>query len=151
MEMVRKILKTIFILGYIFYGAFGLYSIGNLLIRNEIFSLFTFEETTPIEIYVSSYEKNDLKVKYIYQASDKILEDSIIIYSKSYEEKLAKNDIKVMYNTSRRTVSYLKNAKLVNEYYIGLYFSLFWLFVIIIVDKYADKDVWIARYRKAFD
>lgn len=149
--MVRKILKTIFILGYIFYGAFGLYSIGNLLIRNEIFSLFTFEETTPIEIYVSSYEKNDLKVKYIYQASDKILEDSIIIYSKSYEEKLAKNDIKVMYNTSRRTVSYLKNAKLVNEYYIGLYFSLFWLFVIIIVDKYADKDVWIARYRKAFD
>ena len=148
--MAKKLLRLVFVLSYLLYSAFTLYCLANLLSYNEILMPFMFAEKAPTMYQVDTCKSKRTCIHYSYIVDQKAYENEVVVYDKLYNEQVDKKNVKIAYNTAFPSVSYIRPIKLVNGYYFGLFFGLFLLTGLSLIDRFADKDKWIRRYQGAF-
>ena len=144
-------IKTIFIISYVLTASFVIYSLTMLCLYNEVFKLFQFKQQKGQILAVEKLKENSIKVNYEYKVNHNLFSDSIRVFDKLYDEHIKGKNIVVYYNSKFPQINYIKNIKLVGTYYIGFAFFFLMFILLILLDRFADKEKWIERYKRMYE
>ncbi len=148
-----RILKLAILAHYILWGGMALYSIGDLLLKNVWFEIFTIGQTPVIKIYSFERQNKNIELQYTFMVGAKTYEGNRGVYKPIADERLPSNlkQVEISYNTLVPYVNWIDDLGMKDRMsYVGLTMSGIFLTFVILVDLFADKKKWIDRYQKAF-
>jgi len=144
-----RFLRTVFTIGYIFFGTFFLINLGQLFLRNTWIDFFEIKDTKPLTFQVEMMENNKTEIQYTFKAEDEVYEGSRVVFNKLIEERLPENkeDVIVSYNTLIPKINFLKQLNLKSRNgYIGLIGFGLILIILLLIDKFVNKKYWLKVY-----
>lgn len=147
-----RLIRIIIFVSYVFWGGLGLYSLGELLLRNVWGDLFPVETTTPIWIDYEGKGDGLTLIQYGFQVDGKSYKGERRVADLIIEERLPKNknEIQISYNGMIPQVNFIEELGMkMKNGYIGLAMSGFFIALTLFLDVLGDKKRWADRYQNA--
>lgn len=144
-----KFLRTVFILGYLFFGIGFLHSIWQLVSINKWFDLFPMKETKATSFSITAIDDKKVKLYYTFKHLGSEVTGERQTIQRLVDERLNsdKEQIIITYNSILPSVNYIKNLKLKGRgAYIGMVGMGFFLFLFGLLDLVANKRYWLKIY-----
>jgi hypothetical protein len=147
-----RLVKTVIFVSYIFWGGLGLYSLGELLLRNVWIDFFEIEKVAPTWIDYEPKGDGLTLIQYRFQVDGKTYNGKKRVAEWIIEERLPndKNEIQISYNAMIPQVNFIDELGMkMKNGYTGLAISVFFLALTLFFDVVGDKQRWASRYQKA--
>lgn len=147
-----RFIRLVFFISYVFWGGLGLYSLGDLLLRNVWGDLFPVEAAAPIWIDYERKKDGLTLIQYGFQVDGKLYKGERRVADWIIEERLpkSKNEIQISYNGMIPQVNFIEELGMkMKNGYVGLAVSGFFLALTLLVDFFCDRHRWADRYQKA--
>ena len=144
-----RFLRTVYTIGYLFFGTFFLINLGQLFLRNTWVDFFEIEDTKPLTLQFEKMDNNKSEIHYTFKIEDKVYKGSRVVFDELIEDKLPENkeDVIISYNTLIPKINFLKQLNLKSRNgYIGLIGFGFILTILLLMDKFSNKKYWLKVY-----
>lgn len=144
-----RFLRVIFILGYVFFGSFFLWNVGELILRNAWIDLFPIGQTSPQEIDFDMIDENSIHIYYTFEYENKNYEGLRRVVKEIVNERLPeqKDQIIISFNKLFPQVNYLEQLGLkTRSGYVGMSIFGFFLLFFLLIDLFANKRYWLKVY-----
>ena len=138
-----RVFKLAVILNYIFWGGMATYALGELLLRNAWFQLFTIERTIPNEITINQIDDKTIEIKYSFSTDGIAYEGERRVYKPIAEERLptTREEIEISYNSLIPQVNFIDELGMKSRTgYVGLTISGIFLTFVLLIDIFANKQ-----------
>ena len=147
-----RLIRLIIFVSYVFWGGLGLYSLGDLFLRNGLGDFFSIKTVAPTWIDYEQKEDGLTLIQYGFQVDGKSYRGERRVADWIIEEKLPqdKNEIQISYNRLIPQVNFIEELGVKMKHgYAGLAISGFFIALTILIDLLGDKQRWSERYQKA--
>ncbi len=148
---MKTYIRVMFVLGYTLATLALGYSFIMLCLYNGIFNFFDFKQQEGRILEVKELKKNSIMIDYEYKVNNELFHNNIRVFRKLFDEHIQGKNVVVYYNSKFPQISYINNIKLLAKYYISIAFFTLMLILLILLDRFADKEKWILRYKRLFE
>jgi hypothetical protein len=147
-----RLIRLVILVSYVFWGGLGLYSLGELLLRNVWGDLFSVKTATPIWIDYERKGDGLISIQYEFQVDGKTYKGERRVADWIIEERLPKkkSEIQISYNRMIPQVNFIEELGMkMKNGYVGLAMAGFFIALTFLFDVLGDKQRWADRYQKA--
>ncbi|MDL2213717.1 hypothetical protein LJC29_07090 [Bacteroides sp. OttesenSCG-928-N06] len=148
---MRKLVNTIFYIGFLFFGGGFLIAFGQFVLYNGVGDLFSYVKAENAEINYETYLSNKFEITdiiYTYEANNKSYSSRESIATLAIEREGIQIN-KVYYNKTFPTLSYIGNNGLsLRKAQTGMVVMGSFCLFLFSIYKFADIDKWIGVYTR---
>jgi len=150
---MKKLLKVIYILGFMFWTSFLIYGLVMLTAYNGFGNHYSFTCIDADDFKIIEQANRNLKILYTYNVGTKTYNNDERISSELFYEKIKeKSHLAICYNDTYPSLSYVKEVNLsVSRQKTGVTISSFFLILISIMYVFAKRDYWLEKYHTFFN
>jgi hypothetical protein len=146
---MKKLIKAAYVLGFLFWGSFLIYSLVVMAAFNGFGNYYFFVCREATTFKVTKEVSSNCKIIYTYEVNGKQYSNDERITDELFKQKIGSaSKLAICYNETYPSLSHINGVNLaVSREKMGIIISLFFLIFISLTYFFAKKDYWIEKYK----